>query len=248
MKFSKNIATGLAVIIIIIAGIIAVVVYQKNSERSEFAKRIHSMGGVNQTASVTELKASIAKYERRIDRHMRDAVQTGVYWKILAVRLQDNGLHGEALEALERAIKYTPADPALHYYTGVSAGIVAKSMHLFPGTENSDRQRMFKLAEDAYLRAIELDDRYTRPLYGLGVLYVFELDRPHDAIPYLERCLEISRNNVDTMFVLARAHFMLRNFQIAIDLYDRIIALTPDEQKKQEAQNNRQFIMGQMRG
>jgi len=248
MKFKKGAVTGLAVVIIIVAGITAVIVYQKNAERSALANRIFSMGGSAQAASVADLKASITKYEGRIARHIRDAVQTGAYWKILAVRLQDSGLHGEALGALEHAIYYTPEDPALHYYTGVSAGIVAKSLHLFPGTENNDRKRYFDLAEDAYLRAIELDNRYMRPLYGLGVLYVFELDRPADAIPYLERCLVLSRNDVDTMFVLARAHFILRNYQTAIDLYDRIITLTRDEQKRREAQENRQFILGQMHG
>ena len=248
MKFTKSKATGIAVIVIIVLGIAAVVLYQKNSERSEFANRIFSMGSADRGTSVSELKASIAKYERRIERHVRDAVQTGVYWKILAVRLQDRGLHGEALEALQQAIYYTPADPALHYFTGISAGIVAKSLHLFPGIVNEDRQRLFDLAENAYLRAIELDNNYTRPLYGLGVLYVFELERPQDAIPYLEHCLNLSRNDVDTMFVLARAHFMLRNNRVAVELYDRIITLTRDEQKRSEAQSNRQFILGQMNG
>ena len=248
MKFSKSKATGITVLIIIVLGIAGVILYQKNSDRSGLANRIFSMSGSNQAASVPELKASIAKYERRIERHVRDAVQTGVYWKILAVRLQDRGLHGEALGALERAIYYTPEDPALHYFTGVSAGIVAKSIHLYPGTEDSERKLHFDLAESAYLRAIELDNRYMRSLFGLAVLYVFELERPLEAIPYLERCLSLSRNDVDTMFVLARAQFMLRNFQAAIELYDRIITLTRDEQKRTEAQNNRQYILGQMHG
>jgi len=248
MKYKKGSMTGLAVIIIVVAGLIAIIVYQKNASHSELANRIFSMGGNNQRTSITDLKVSIAKYERRMDKHVRDAVQTGVYWKILAVRLQDRGLHGEALEALKRAIHFTPEDPALHYYTGASAGIVAKSIHLYPGEESGERQRYFDLAEDAYLTAIELDSSYTRPLYGLGVLYVFELNRPLDAIPYLERCLELSRNNVDTMFVLARAFFMLSRYPEAIDLYDRIINLTKDEQKRNEAQYNRQITMDRMYG
>lgn len=248
MKIKKASITGLVIIVLVAAGILAIVLYQKNADRSELAKRMFSMGGSNQGTSVSELKSSIAKYERRITQHVRDAVQTGVYWKILAVRLQDRGLHDEALEALENAIHYTPEDPALHYFTGISAGVMAKSVHRFPGSDDNERQRYFKLAEDAYLRAIELDSSYLRPLYGLGVLYVFELDRPQDAIPYLERCLALSRNDVDSMFVLARAHFMLKNNQTAIELYDRIITLTSDEQKRTEAQNNRQFILGQMHG
>jgi len=80
------------------------------------------------------------------------------------------------------------------------------------------------------------------------VLYVFDLERPEDAVPHLQHYLEISRNDVDTMFVLARAFFMLKNYQGALDLYDRIIILTTSDQKRIDAQNNRQMVLGQMYG
>jgi len=41
---------------------------------------------------------------------------------------------------------------------------------------------------------------------------------------------------------------MLKNFQEALNLYDRIITLTRDEQKRLDAHNNRQFVLGQMHG
>jgi tetratricopeptide (TPR) repeat protein len=162
--------------------------------------------------------------------------------------LQDRGLHGEALEALRNAAYYLPEDPSVQYNTGLSAGIMAKASHAFPGRENREKEEYFSLAEKAFLRAIELDGRYLSPKYGLGVLYVFELDRPEEAIPHLQKYLEISRNDVDTIFVLARAHYMTRNYQAAVDLYDRIITLTRDDQKRKDAQNNRQLILGQMNG
>ena len=250
MKSKKGAAIGITVILLIIIAALASSMHQRNRIRGEFAQRIISQGGSRwaRPDAIHELKRSIATYERRIARHVEDAAKNATYWKLLAIRLSERGLHGEALEALERAIYIAPEDPALHYYTGVSAGVMAKSFHLFPGRENIDRIRHFTLAEEAFLRAIELDDRYLRPRYGLGVLYVFELDRPEDAIPHLERCLEISRNDLDTMFVLARAHFMLRNYQAALALYDRIITLTRDEQMRIDAQNNRQMVMRYIHG
>jgi tetratricopeptide (TPR) repeat protein len=77
---------------------------------------------------------------------------------------------------------------------------------------------------------------------------VFDLDRPEEAIPHLQRYLEISRNDVETMFVLARAFFMVRMFQEAVDLYDRIIMLTGDEQRRNDARSNRQIVLGHMHG
>ena len=242
----------------LLIGLVAygVTMYQRFNSRGELAERVFSMGdslgSVSETTpeTIEELKSAIAAYEKRIGKHVEDAARTGTYWKILAVRLQDRGLHGEALEALEHAIYYNPTDATLHCSVGISAGIMAKNIHVFPGlgNENQNREQYYALAEDAFLRAIELDGRYLRPRYGLGVLYVFDLDRPEEAIPHLERCLEISRNDVDTMFVLARAFYMIRKYQEAVDLYDRIITLTRDETKKTDAQNNRQTVLGRLYG
>ncbi|MDR0495554.1 MAG: tetratricopeptide repeat protein [Treponema sp.] len=244
----RKIITLLLVAAVIVTGFSIVTERQKNKSRSELASRIISLGNEPAPVSLDDLKLSIAAYEKRIEQHVEDAAKTAVYWKILAMRLQDRGLHGEALEALERAVYYNPGDPALHNCIGISAGILAKSQHAFPGRENTDKEKYFILAEEAFLRAIELDNRYLRPRYTLGVLYTFELERPEDAIPHLERCLEISRNDVDAMFILARAYYMLNRFKDTIELYDRIIAVTKDPQKRIDAQNNRQQILGQMNG
>jgi tetratricopeptide (TPR) repeat protein len=201
-------------------------------------------GGV--PGSIEDLRAAISAYEERIEEHVRDAAQTAIYWKILATRLQDKGLHTEALDALERALYYTPDDPSLHYLTGLSAGIVAKSF--YAAVNRQDRERYFALAEAAYLRAIELDSRYARPRYGIGVLYVFELDRPRDAIPHLLRYMEIIINDVDAMFVLARAYYMTEEYQPAADLYDAIMGLTKDKDKRAEAQNNKQLVLDALYG
>jgi len=244
----RKIITLLIVVLVIVAAFSAYSQYQKNKARGEYASRIYSSGGSNPPSTVEELKAAIAENEKKIERYVNDVAQTGLYWKLLASRLQDRGLHGEALEALKKAAYYLPNDPAVHYNTGLSAGMMAKASHAFPGRENTEKEEYYSLAEKAYLRAIELDGRYLSPKYGLAVLYVFELDRPEDAVPHLQKYLEISRNDIDAMFVLARAYYMLRDNKAAIDLYDRIITLTRDEQKRKDAQENRQLLMGQTNG
>ena len=62
-------------------------------------------------------------------------------------------------------------------------------------------------AQTAFLRALEFNPRYGRALYALSVLLVFEMDRPEDAGPYLTRLLEIEKQNVDAMFLLARVRY-----------------------------------------
>jgi len=245
--------TKTVIIIFVVVVLVSLAAYwassrERDRNRTSFAQRIISEGPTQTTESIEEVRRNIALYEKKIEQHVADAAKTGSYWKILAIRLQDLNLHGEALQALEQAINYTPADPALHNAVGLSAAVMAKSIHLFPGRETFERDQYFTLAEEAYLRAIELDSRYLRPRYGLAVLYVFELDRPEEAIPHLEQYLQISRNDIDTMFVLARANYMLENFQAAVELYDRIITLARDPQKRIDAQNNRQTVMERMYG
>jgi tetratricopeptide (TPR) repeat protein len=248
IRIKKDILLGLCVILVLCAGGVFLFQREKNKNRSALARRITELGNGGPPETIEGLRTAIAAYERRIEEHVKLAAQTGVYWKILATRLQDRGLHFEALDALERALYYNSEDPSLHYLTGVSAGVAAKSILDFPGSAKGKREEYFALAERGYLRAIELDGRYIRPRYGLAVLYVFELDRPAEAIPHLERYLEISRSDVDALFVLARAYYMIENFRAALDLYDRIIALTRDENRRIEAEKNRRIVMGRLYG
>ena len=101
----------------------------------------------------------------------------------------------------------------------------------------------FKLAEEAYLRALELDPRYARALYGLGVLYTFELDEPAKAIPYLETLLEIEKLHTDGMFALARAYYATYEFDKAIEMYDKIIETTKSPEKKAQAEANKKVVL-----
>jgi len=246
----KRIKEFLAAILIIAAvGSLIYFMYQRGSTRSnrELARRIAEIsprGGPPET--IEGLRQAIALYENQIERNIREAAQTGVYWKILAMRLADRNMDNDALEALERAIHYNSEDASLFYLTGVSAAKVAKNIIGFSAAFERERERYFNLAENAYLRAMELDITYTRPMYGIGVLYVFELDRPDDAIVYLERYLQILPSDVSAMAVLARANFMIQNYSRAIELYERIADRTKDNRLKEEALLNKDIIQGML--
>ena len=247
-RFKEFIA---AILILAAVGSLIYFMYQRGSTKTnrELARRmaeISPRGGPPET--IDGLRKAIALYEDQIERNVREGAQTGVYWKILGTRLAEGKMHNDALLAFERAIYYNSEDPVLYYLTGVSAGAVAKSF--IGASSDSERQRdhYYNLAESAYLRALELDATYTRSMYGLGVLYVFELDRPQDGIVQLERYLQILPADTSAMFILAAAHYLLENFSRAVDLYDRIIDRTKDKKIKEEAQNNRDHIQGLLYG
>jgi tetratricopeptide (TPR) repeat protein len=240
---------GIAAILLLAAAVLGVYLAERQKSRYELARRIADLsprGGVPTT--VEGLRSAIAIYEEALEEHVRIAAQSGTYWKILAVRLADRGMHADALDALEKSIRYNGEDPTLFYLTGVSAAFMAKNALGFSqGGVQAEEDRYYTMAERAYLRAVELDSTYAKPRYGLGILYSFELDRPADAVPHLERYLELMSRDVDAMFALARSYYMTDNYEKAVDLYDRIIVSTKDADKKDEARNNRDYIMGQIR-
>ena len=211
-------------------------------------KRLQAMEeGVSSPTTVDELKDAIAKYENRINDIMIAEQQTGIWWKILGSRYLDEGMYGDALAAYEKAIMYYPANPNLYYYVGLCAGYMADASLDYNATGDlSKRENYLKLSESAYTRAIELNPTYTRALYGLAVLYVFELDESAKAIPLLEKFLTIETRDTDAMFVLARAYYVNYEFQLAIDMYDRIIATTTSDKIKAEAEANKKIVMDVM--
>jgi tetratricopeptide (TPR) repeat protein len=243
MRKFKEVMMSLLAIALIAGGGVVMYKYIKNKPHNDLAKRVAElspMGGPPET--IEGLRTAIALYEAQIELNVKEGAQTGTYWKILAIRLADRGMHRDALDAIERAIYFNAEDPVLFYLTGDYAAVLAASAVGFSGNAAAERGKYQTLAEAAYLRAIQLDPTYTKPRLGLGILYVFDLERPLDAIPHLQRYMEISPSDIKGMFVLARAYYMTSAFDDAVELYDRIIARTKDAKVKAEAQNNKELI------
>ncbi|MBR0100669.1 MAG: tetratricopeptide repeat protein, partial [Treponema sp.] len=192
--------------------------------------------GVSSPTTEAELKEAIAKYQQRVaDNQIADS-QVGIWYKMLAVRYLDAKQYGNALQYFQKAIQIYPANQNLFYYVGLCAGYMAKASLDYGAkgaSTTTEKYNYLKLAESAYLRAIELEPKYGRALYGLGILYVFELDQSEKAIPHLEKLLSFDTRNFDAMFVLARAYYIQGDYEKSASLYDKIASQTKSEQKKQ---------------
>lgn len=200
--------------------------------------------GVSSPTTIEELEVAIEKYQARVEDIILAEQQVGIWYKMLGSRYLDEQMYGKALDAFRMATEYYPANPNLYYWVGVSAGYMAKQSLDYNATgSTAQKYNYLKLAEEAYLRAIELDPKYARALYGIGVLYVFDLDEPEKAIPYLEKLLDIETRNVDGMFVLARAYYTTYEFDKAVDMYDRIISVTTSDEKKAQAEANKRQVL-----
>jgi tetratricopeptide (TPR) repeat protein len=234
---------GIIVFVLAAGGVVFLVYYQKNKERVDQAIAISEFGprkGVPR--EIEDLERAIKTYEKQLEMYVRDAAQTGVYWKILGTRFSEKGMHVEALKAFQQAMKYNTEEAVLYYLTGVSAGYAGKYALDFEQNAG-EAAHYFDLSEGAYIRAIELDERYSLAFYGLAVLYAFELNRPLDAIPRIERYMELRSGDANAMLILARCYYLSGQYRRALDQYDMIINTSKDPRRRSEAEENKRAVM-----
>jgi tetratricopeptide (TPR) repeat protein len=188
----------------------------------------------------------IAELQELVDRHgelvaakIDAAYQQADALKLLAQEYIRQQLYGPALDTLEEAVRVAPRNHVLHYLTGIAAGYLGTSQ-----SRADLRERYLAQAERAYQLAVEIEPSYIDGLYGLAVLYVFELEEPMKALPHLERILELSEGHVPSLFVLARAHVALGNIDEALTAYDRVIATAADSRTQERADRNRRLLLG----
>jgi tetratricopeptide (TPR) repeat protein len=231
-----------AILLLVIVAFFGIFVYKNVSTRNTLATRIAALSNrkVN-PKTVKDLRNAIDQYGKKIDQHKADIHDIGIYWKLLGSKLLDEKkpMYGEALDALKEAVRYFPEDEAIHYLIGMAAGNMAKAEYFSP----EEQAENYRISEAAYIRAIDLYNNYSRALYGLGVLYVFELQRPDEAIPYLERFLELDKFDTKGMFALAAAKYMTEDYAGAADMYDRIVSLSKDKEEKKNAELLKRQVM-----
>lgn len=211
-------------------------------------KRMQKMEeGVSNPTTKEELRDAIKKYDARALDLVTTQAQEGMWYKILGTRYLDEGMYREAYDAFKQAVLFFPNNQNLYYYLAICAGYLANTELDYNATGGLDsatkRMNYLKLSESAYLTSLEIDPKYYRAMYGIGVLYVFDLKDPESAIPYLERFLEVQKRDTDGMFVLANAYYMTLQFDKAIALYDQIIKINPNEQKTSDAQRNKKAVL-----
>ncbi len=210
---------------------------------TNYIRRVQQLEeGVDNPTTIDELTEAITKYQHRVEDVLNADIRTGMWYKILAIRYLDNGMYEKALENFRLAVEFYPTNQNLFYYIGVCAGFMAKSSLEYEPGMNA-RARYLALSESAYLRAIELQGDYVRALYGLAVLYSFELNEPEKAIAMVSRALEIEKKNTDAMFILARSLYMTGRNEEAAELYDTISSITKDDRKKEAARQNKALVL-----
>lgn len=217
----------------------------KTSGKNVLKKRIERMeSSSNNPVSIEEIEAAIKEYSKDADDVAKKNAQVGMWHKILGLKYLDKKMYGKAMECFQTALEYYPDNANLYYYVGNCAGYLGNSALDYEGTGSYEKmENYYSLSEKAYLRALAIDDGYAYALYGIGVLYVYQLGQPEDAIPHLEKLLTIDTKNVDGMFVLANAYYLTKNYDKSAEMFDKISATTKSDKTKQAAEENKKKVI-----
>jgi len=197
--------------------------------------------GVSNPTTEAELKDAIKKYSRRIDDIIVASERIGIWYRILGTRYLDKKMYKNALECFQQAIEFYPENQNLHYKVGLCAALMAKNS--FDLEEVGLEERYYKLACKAYKRAIEIDPNYSKAIYALSVLYVFELGTPQEAIPLLEKSIDGKMKPLDELFLLGRAYAMVGENEKAIASFQRIVDISGSEAQRKQAKENIDIIL-----
>ena len=200
--------------------------------------------GVSNPTTIEEIQDAIEKYDVRVRETQMAMSQIGIWYKMLGNRYLDNKMYGEALKCFQKAVEYYPANQNIYYYIGVCAGYMSKTALDYGAVgSNTQKYNYLKLAETAYLRALELDDRYTNAMFAVSILYVYELDESEKAVPYLEKLLTIDTKHTDAMLLLGHAYYLTGQNDKAVSSYDNVIKYTKSAEKKEAAENLKQQVL-----
>lgn len=188
--------------------------------------------------TIDELKVGIRSYEKIVNKKIEAAENIDLYYKMVGLRYLEKKMYNLALENFTSALYMTPENALLHYQCAVSAARLGKT-----SVQDSDSERLYALAETHYKKALFYENNYAEALYGLSVLYIFELKKSYDAEEHLVKLLAKESKHIDGMFLLARVYAEKGNVDGAIELYDRIISMTKSEGKIDQARKNKLMLL-----
>jgi len=221
---------------------IFLIVFFPSCNSKSFIQRVQEYEeGVSNPNTEAELKEAIKKYERRIEDIMVASERVGTWYKILGTRYVDKKMYKDALGCFQKAIEFYPENQNLYYRVGVCAAFMAKNSLDFE--DDGLEERYYKMAVKAYKRAIEIDANYSKAIYALAVLYVFELDMPEEAVPLLEKAIDGKMKPLEELFLLGRAYFMIGENEKAITTFQRIIDISGNEAQRKQAKENIDIIL-----
>lgn len=243
MKNRKRLPRKMLFVSLII--LLQVSLFSRGRDDSDLLERMSQMEGNGTDTSVLEndknyekLKKDISTYRKIVDEKISAAEKLGTYYKLIGLKYLDYSMFRLALEAFEEALDIYPENANVLYYAGLTSARLSK-------TESSqvESANLLNRAVRYYQASLSVNDRFSSPMYGLAILYVYELDQPELAVPLMELYNAIQKSSMNGRFLLAAALYASGREGEAVDAYDYIIDRSENPLEVESARSNRNSIL-----
>ncbi|CDE89785.1 TPA: hypothetical protein CPT81_00930 [Candidatus Gastranaerophilales bacterium HUM_20] len=77
----------------------------------------------------------------------------------------------------------------------------------------------YEEAENAYLKALEINPKSEKACFNLASLYLF-LNKPEKAIEYFTKCLEINPNDKEVLYFLSLGYFRIKDYETGTKYFE----------------------------
>lgn len=241
----KSIACNCTTLSLLVILFLGTVLTSCDRGDKDLLERMREMDGDGTTAIDPDdeewnraLRKDIDKYRKILDEKIDAAEKLGTYYKMIGMKYLDYSMYGLALEAFEEALAIYPENPVVLYNAGLTSARLSK-------TEVSESEKTILLDQAVryYRASLAVNDRFSSPMYGLAIIYVYELEQPELAIPLLEVYNSIQKSSMKGRFLLASAYFASGNENEAVDIYNSIIDENESGEEAEAARNNRNAIL-----
>lgn len=216
---------------------------EKTKELSSQVYETEENKELNRDERLRELTADIRKIEKELDSTLEKYQKVGNFQRALGVKMMHYRMYLKAYEHFNNAIEFYPHSEMLHYYRGIAASQFALSQDV-----DSIKKDYMNRALYSHEYSIELNPNFTKGLYALSILYIYEFDRPDDAKVLLDRLLSISTREFDAMLLRALLYEKDDELNAALDLYDSVLSMSKKSNHIVRAEINRDRVLRRITG
>ncbi|WP_028329922.1 tetratricopeptide repeat protein [Brachyspira alvinipulli] len=161
-------------------------------------------------------------------------------YRVLGERSLAKQQYAYSAKYFTEALKILPNSPYLRYGLGISYANLADS------ADTPEKKTEFiNRAETNINFAIGKDPNNANYYAALASLKGIQQDKYEEAFENISKAVEMSPDNIDYLFILARIQYSRENYNEAVAAYRKISNLATETSIKQTALNNINQIIGQ---
>ncbi len=161
-------------------------------------------------------------------------------YRVLAERSLVKQQYVYSAKYFTEALKILPNSPYLRYGLGISYANLSESADTYEKKSN-----FIQRAESNITFAINKDPNNANYYAALASLKGVQQDNYEEAFENIKKAVEMSPDNPDYMFLLARIQYSRRNYNEAVAAYRKILNMPVENSVKQTVLKNIEQIIGQ---